>query len=45
MVDEHTRLIPEHDADALTRALRAISDGADKPMVLIVEHERNRWII
>ena len=39
MVDEHTRLIPEHDADALTRALRAISDGADKPMVLIVEDE------
>jgi DNA-binding response OmpR family regulator len=39
MVDEHTRLIAEEDADALTRALHAISDGGDKPMVLIVEDE------
>jgi DNA-binding response OmpR family regulator len=41
MVDEHTRLIPEDEADALTRALHAISNGADKPLVLIVEDERD----
>lgn len=39
MVDEHTRLIPENDADALTGTLRAIGHGADKPMVLVVEDD------
>jgi len=39
MVDVGTLLVPEGDPAALTAALRAIRDGAEKPMILIVEDE------
>jgi DNA-binding response OmpR family regulator len=41
LVDIGTLLVPDADPAALTTALRAIRDGVDKPMVLIVEDEVN----
>jgi DNA-binding response OmpR family regulator len=39
LVDVGTLLVPDADPAALTTALRAIRDGADKPPVLIIEDE------
>jgi DNA-binding response OmpR family regulator len=39
MTDEHTALLPEGESGALAVALQAIRDGADKPLVLVVEDE------